>query len=516
MHFNLLASHSSLFTSAIQIHKHSYEEYPTLLHFATKFGLEKLAMQLLDCPGADVAYEIRNIFEMTPTEIAEANNHIELAASLRNYMNMHEFSNMYAKFKAISSFHEDINSKNIIDEDHEYVVPKNNSECYKICPPPRPINLSLHRSQSPTSTFSSPTRLDPDSPSGYMHMHPPFASPVSAKTPLQDCPKQKFEPKCINEINFHLPDPTTDLKSIHEKEKPMSSSIIPIKEFPNVHHPATSPMEFHEDKVQKELVEIINDFKNNIHSISQVEKLVEEWKNRNDVQKSFKEKQEQLKEMRLRYEKIQEEMKQGLKKSSPFDRIKKLFTRSKFREEHHEISRPTITNSTSTLNLPTGQQRPVSSLSTSSSGSSGRMSTISGCSVGDSGTHSDNEERKNILLFHSDDVFRNELSKVIMGLNYSTVPTPKPFKSSIKQKLTTTVEVESNPSTSSTSNTDQYYTECRPTRLYTPDCSTIANTPSSQMNSPMNEYINLNPAEQGFQSDSLGSPHEYINYQPSS
>lgn len=28
------------------------------------------------------------------------------------------------------------------------------------------------------------------------------------------------------------------------------------------------------------------------------------------------------------------------------------------------------------------------------SGSSGRMSTISGCSLGDSGTHSDHEDRK--------------------------------------------------------------------------------------------------------------------------
>lgn len=158
-----------------------------------------------------------------------------------------------------------------------------------------------------------------------------------------------------------------------------------------------SNFEVHEDKVQKELLEIINDFKNNVHSISQVEKLVEEWKNRNDVQKSFKEKQDQLKEMRLRYEKIQHEMKVALKKPSPFDRIKKIFSRNKTREDHdqHVVSKPTITSSTSNLNITNGQsQRPVSSLSTSSSSSSGRMSTISGCSLGDSGTHSDNEERK--------------------------------------------------------------------------------------------------------------------------
>lgn len=63
-----------------------HEEFPTLLHFSTKFGLEKLTMQLLDCPGADVAYEIRNIYDMTPLEIAEANGFTELATMLRGYI----------------------------------------------------------------------------------------------------------------------------------------------------------------------------------------------------------------------------------------------------------------------------------------------------------------------------------------------------------------------------------------------------------------------------------------------
>lgn len=40
-----------------------------------------------------------------------------------------------------------------------------------------------------------------------------------------------------------------------------------------------------------ELLEIINDFKNNVFTIKEVEKLVEEWQNRSDVQQSFKEKQ---------------------------------------------------------------------------------------------------------------------------------------------------------------------------------------------------------------------------------
>lgn len=143
-----------------------------------------------------------------------------------------------------------------------------------------------------------------------------------------------------------------------------------------------------EDKVQKELIEIINDFKNNVHSIAQVEKLVEEWKNRNDVQLSFKEKQEQLALMRQKYEEVQTEIKASLKKPSPFERIKNLFVK------HKPDKSDIIPNVSSSSVILTPGSRPISSLSTSSSGSSGRMSTISGCSIGDSGTHSDNEERK--------------------------------------------------------------------------------------------------------------------------
>jgi hypothetical protein len=42
---------------------------------------------------------------------------------------------------------------------------------------------------------------------------------------------------------------------------------------------------------QEELAEILNDFKNNVYSIAEVEKFVENWQNRNDVRQSFKDKQ---------------------------------------------------------------------------------------------------------------------------------------------------------------------------------------------------------------------------------
>lgn len=129
----------------------------------------------------------------------------------------------------------------------------------------------------------------------------------------------------------------------------------------------------------------------------QVEQLVEDWKNRNDVKKSFKEKQEQLNEMRMRYEQMQQEYKAKTKKLSPLEHLRRLFSRQPKSESTSDQKFEEITS----INVISGpaiilnqSSRPISSLSTSSSGSSGRMSTISGCSVGDSGTHSDNEERK--------------------------------------------------------------------------------------------------------------------------
>lgn len=80
---------------------------------------------------------------------------------------------------------------------------------------------------------------------------------------------------------------------------------------------------------QDELLEIINDFKNNVFTIAEVERLVENWRNRNDVQQSFKDKQRQLTAMREEYERIQKRLKEEMKTPTPFDRIRKFFSKGK-------------------------------------------------------------------------------------------------------------------------------------------------------------------------------------------
>lgn len=62
------------------------EENPTLLHFAARFGLEKLALQLVECPGGDLACDLKNVSELTPADLAEQAGHAKLAQLLRGYM----------------------------------------------------------------------------------------------------------------------------------------------------------------------------------------------------------------------------------------------------------------------------------------------------------------------------------------------------------------------------------------------------------------------------------------------
>lgn len=144
------------------------------------------------------------------------------------------------------------------------------------------------------------------------------------------------------------------------KPSPSNSNI---SSSPSQSKETVKPSPVCEDKVQSELIEILNDLKNNVHSITQAEKLVEEWKNRNDVQKSFREKTEQLNEMKKKYEKIQNEMKSA-NKVTLFDRMTKLFAWGKNKES--KVTEKEISSSSSILPL---NARPISSLSIQSTSS---------------------------------------------------------------------------------------------------------------------------------------------------
>lgn len=121
--------------------------------------------------------------------------------------------------------------------------------------------------------------------------------------------------------NFSIDTPTSDISQINlnTKELRNSGSIKSGKDVTG----------------QEELAEIINDFKNNVFTISEVEKLVMEWKNRNETQQSLKEKQEQLNKMRYEYDKIQQKIKDNMKRPTPFERVKKMFSKNKNKSESY-------------------------------------------------------------------------------------------------------------------------------------------------------------------------------------
>lgn len=188
--------------------------------------------------------------------------------------------------------------------------------------------------------------------------------------------------------------------------------------------------------VDDELLEIINDFKNNVFTINEVEQLVSTWKNRNDVQQSFKDKELQLQKMRHEYDRLQTQMKDRMKRPTPFERVRKLFSRNKTSEDKDNT---TVTGGAlmevSQDKLNASGQRPPSSLSlhsVTSSTSSGRLSTgsvCSGTSLGDSGTHSDHDERRpgNFTATNC----RVGTPGSLLLDNYMVPPAPRPVSSAV-------------------------------------------------------------------------------------
>ncbi|XP_076642587.1 DBB domain-containing protein stumps isoform X2 [Halictus rubicundus] len=444
-HFSLLSTPSGV-VSTQKVHS-SPEDNPTLLHFAARFGLERLAWQLLECPGGDIACDLRNVSELTPADLAEQAGHARLAHQLRGYMQMNEFTNMYSYLKVISETTNDqaasadpstTNTTNETSNDKEdYCRPRPLSEAYSVPPAARPITSLILPGQlpvtpSPTTTnpieanysivpAPTPVLVSPSTPTapattpnglelplqGYMKMHP-----AGPKTPTSNVASQQPSRTATPTQNRqdHASPREENSQSSCFYGRTASSSSAKSRE-------PSGP--------QDELLEIINDFKNNVFTINEVERLVENWRNRNDVQQSFKDKQRQLTAMREEYDRIQKRLKEEMKAPTPFDRIRKFFSKGKkdSKDSANGSDDSSTASKTENINGGLADRRPVSSLSlrsVSSSSSSGRMSTASGCSgtsLGDSGTHSDTEDRR----------LQNAREDKPGVMSYEIPPAPKPF-----------------------------------------------------------------------------------------
>lgn len=114
-----------------------HEEYPTMLHFAAKHGLEKLSWHLLESPGGEQACQLRNSSQLTPADVAEASNHQKLAQALRAYVQMTELTSMYSILKGISDGHHQQPTGD--DPDANYMLPRPLNDSYLVPPAPRPV-----------------------------------------------------------------------------------------------------------------------------------------------------------------------------------------------------------------------------------------------------------------------------------------------------------------------------------------------------------------------------------------
>jgi phosphoinositide 3-kinase adapter protein 1 len=83
--FHLLSTEMES-SNGLRLHKDaSPEEYPTLMHFAARWGFERLGLLLLECHGAEMACEIKNVNGKTPADIAELHGHSKLGSSFKNF-----------------------------------------------------------------------------------------------------------------------------------------------------------------------------------------------------------------------------------------------------------------------------------------------------------------------------------------------------------------------------------------------------------------------------------------------
>ncbi|OAD53817.1 Phosphoinositide 3-kinase adapter protein 1, partial [Eufriesea mexicana] len=563
-HFNLLSTPSGV-VSTQKVHS-SPEENPTLLHFAARFGLERLAWQLLECPGGDIACDLRNVSELTPADLAEQAGHARLAHQLRGYMQMNEFTNMYSYLKVISETTTDqaasadpstTNTTNDTNNDKEdYCRPRPLSEAYSVPPAARPITSLILPGQ--LSVTPSPTTNNPIE-ANYSIVPAPTPVVVGSSTPTPatnisnglELPLQgymKMHPAAKIFTNLIIQGPKTPTSSVASQQP--SRTATPTQNRPDS-HPIHSREENSQSSCsygrapsnssstksrepsgpQDELLEIINDFKNNVFTITEVERLVENWRNRNDVQQSFKDKQRQLTAMREEYERIQKKLKEEMKAPTPFDRIRKFFSKGK-KESKDSANGSDDSSSTSKVENVNGalaDRRPVSSLSlrsVSSSSSSGRMSTASGCSgtsLGDSGTHSDTEDRR----------LQNAREDKPGVMSYEIPPAPKPFtgryspalRYSPSPRSSTGNDLDLRPSQPPSKTEDtEYYIAFPPSGLPIHSFKTDATlkepkTPSSPCDHPkyLDMIQNSSPmTTEAIESDSPKQPgNSYANIDPS-
>ncbi|CAL1285067.1 unnamed protein product [Larinioides sclopetarius] len=387
--FNLLEQNEKMDKLA------SKEEFPTLLHFAARYGLFHLVKELLDTPGAQTATTLKNCQGMTPAQLANHEGHNKIAALLDDFLRVpiHYNSELERPVPCNQTFEAESKKSNPLDY-------------YDIPAQPIPV---LHLPANHMVGNAAHERE-----SDYMKM--------------KGAQKENIEP-CQNVfLDEHL----DSMKTVSSSEKAKLSLL----------------------ESQAKLIEIMEAYKKGA-SLTDVERMHNEWKQYYEV--SDLEAKSTLDGLRNLYAKAQK-AKLNKKHSSSFSELRQ-FLNSKLRRKESIDSKGSMSRRSSKdsnsekISAELDPVRPVSTLSvlsntSSSSGSSfDRLSTVSAGS--DSGHHSDfGDDRNNKFKEKFESRYQQQkppnglsnsssLHKTMQGLTLSSkppAPPPRPVKSPVHHR----------------------------------------------------------------------------------
>lgn len=212
-----------------------------------------------------------------------------------------------------------------------YDVPRRSIDGYCHIPATSPVNspgdsenLTIEEMKQPTTpVFSIKSTLHQDL-EGYILVN----GPTNLNPRLETSHQSSLTSGNVSSVPLKK-DWTGDSGIKYPKVEP------PVIEFPsgisksgflNPQNASALPLtkQFSIDSTQEELLELMNDFKNNVYNLRELELLYENWKMRNDVQRDFKARQKELRQIQKEYRKIQEKVRSESKKSGPISKLLKF------------------------------------------------------------------------------------------------------------------------------------------------------------------------------------------------
>lgn len=232
-------------------------ELPTMLHFAAKHGLQELTAKLTDLPDASLAHAIRNSEKKMPEELARKYKHSSLTLFLENFREVNEgFDDLYVKCHGYVNAYGPANSGDL-------------------------SGYLRTRSHLLESTGKS----------DYVVLYPPADGGGAAE-------------EADDEIYYMYVSSNTRASTAGEANTSQLPTASSATKKPNPKVPSTQSATARAPSLsgdQRQLVEIMEMYKNKKYSIAEVEALFRQWKlqcqSASNV-KSFRDKQETLKKMK--------------------------------------------------------------------------------------------------------------------------------------------------------------------------------------------------------------------------